>query len=236
MSGSHYRADKQIFVNRCHSRDLGSRSWIGHPVHFPRPIYSLSQTSKIYLKRFWCEGQKSWWRQTQRKGTENIRWLNYCSDLSNRRGDNAWTYFNAPSVNIALCMDLMAKGPFTPTRSGSARRVQKCFLRGRVFTLARVHTQFQFTEAQFRSTGSLIYKYWPISAPYSCGSRRRIALWVISAGTHSRPTVEAQQTRDVDSTTQFLQTDPLRSPRAESALVPGSPQVDRIEGLWAFDN
>ena len=30
--------------------------------------------------------------------------------------------------------------------------------------------------------GSLIYKYRPISAPYSCGSRRRIAPWAISAG------------------------------------------------------
>ena len=33
-----YRADKHIYANRCHSRDLGSRSWKGHPVHFPRPI------------------------------------------------------------------------------------------------------------------------------------------------------------------------------------------------------
>ena len=42
-----YRADKQIFANRRHSQDLGSRSWIGHPVHFPRPIYSLCQISKV---------------------------------------------------------------------------------------------------------------------------------------------------------------------------------------------
>ena len=42
-----YRADKQIFANRCQSSDLGSRSWKGHPVHFPRLIYSLSQISKI---------------------------------------------------------------------------------------------------------------------------------------------------------------------------------------------
>ena len=37
-------------------------------------------------------------------------------------------------------------------------------------------------EDPFRGTGSLIYRYWPISAPYSCGSRRRIDLWAISAG------------------------------------------------------
>ena len=36
-------------VNLCYlclSRDLQSRSWRGHPVHFTRPMYSLSQISK----------------------------------------------------------------------------------------------------------------------------------------------------------------------------------------------
>ena len=36
-----------IFANGRHSRDLGSRSWKGHPVHFPRPIYSLCQIWKV---------------------------------------------------------------------------------------------------------------------------------------------------------------------------------------------
>ena len=45
--------------NQCHTRDLGSRSPIGHPVHFPRPILSLSQISNMKLKRFWREKQKS---------------------------------------------------------------------------------------------------------------------------------------------------------------------------------
>ena len=44
------------------------------------------------------------------------------------------------------------------------------FCTGRVFTLAQVHAQFHFAEA-----------------PYSCGSRRRIAPWAISAGTRSEP-------------------------------------------------
>ena len=44
---SFYHADKQIYLNQCHSRDLGSRSWKGHPVHFPRPTFSLSQISKV---------------------------------------------------------------------------------------------------------------------------------------------------------------------------------------------
>ena len=42
-----YPADKQIFVYQCHSRDLGSRSPKCHSVHFPRPILSLSQISKV---------------------------------------------------------------------------------------------------------------------------------------------------------------------------------------------
>ena len=42
-----YCADKHILANGCHSRDLGSRSWKGHPVQFPRPIYSLCQISKV---------------------------------------------------------------------------------------------------------------------------------------------------------------------------------------------
>ena len=42
-----YCADKQICANGCHSHDLGSRPPQGHPVRFPRLIYSLSQISKI---------------------------------------------------------------------------------------------------------------------------------------------------------------------------------------------
>ena len=44
--------DTQIFVyqchSRCHSRDLGSRSRKGHAVHFPRPIFSVSQIFKVF--------------------------------------------------------------------------------------------------------------------------------------------------------------------------------------------
>ena len=35
------------FANQCYSLDLGSRSWKGHPVHFPKPIHSLCQISKV---------------------------------------------------------------------------------------------------------------------------------------------------------------------------------------------
>ena len=73
--------------------------------------------------------------------------------------------------------------------------------------------QFHFVEASFCSTGSLIYKYWPVSAPYSCGSCRKITLRAIFAGARIGPAAEAWQTRGgVNSTTQFLQTYPLRSP------------------------
>ena len=55
-----------------------------------------------------------------------------------------------------------------------------------------VHS-FQFAEAPFRGTGSLIYQYSPISAPYSCGSRRRIAPWAISAGTRCGGTADSRR-------------------------------------------
>ena len=64
---------------------------------------------------------------------------------------------------------LHQRGAGPPAGAGSVFRA------GRVFTLARVRTQFHFTGAPFRGTGSLIYKYRPISAPYFCGSRRSIA-------------------------------------------------------------
>ena len=94
--------------------------------------------------------------------------------------------------------------------AGPPAGVGSVFRAGRVFTLARVRAQFHCSGAPFRGTGSLIYKYRPISAPYSCGSCRRIAPWAISAGA-------AERARGgVNSTTQFLQTDPLRNPRAGS--------------------
>ena len=78
--------------------------------------------------------------------------------------------------DVSVRAHLHQRGAGPPAGAGSVFRV------GRVFTLARVRTQFHFTGAPFRGIGSLIYKYRPISAPYSCGSRRRIALWAISAG------------------------------------------------------
>ena len=78
---------------------------------------------------------------------------------------------------------LHQRGAGPPAGAGSVFRA------GRVFTLARVRMQFNFTGAPFRGTGSLIYKYRPISAPYSCGSRRRIAPWAISAGARRGPTL-----------------------------------------------
>ena len=60
------------FVYQCHSHDLGSRPQKGHPVHFPRPMLSLSQTSKVKLHWFWRENQKSLRRTRTRKRTENI--------------------------------------------------------------------------------------------------------------------------------------------------------------------
>ena len=67
-------------------------------------------------------------------------------------------------------------GAGPPAGAGSVFRA------GWVFTLARVRAQFHFTGAPFHGTGSLIYKYRPINAPYSYGSRRRIAPWAICAG------------------------------------------------------
>ena len=74
----------------------------------------------------------------------------------------------------STCLHQRGVGP--PAGAGSVSRA------GRVFTLARVRAQFHFAGAPFRGTGSLIYKYRLISAPYSCGSRRRIAPWAISVG------------------------------------------------------
>ena len=85
--------------------------------------------------------------------------------------------------------------------------VRSVFRAGRVFTLAQVHAQFQVAEAPFRGTGSLICKCRPISAPYSCGSCRKITPWAIFAGACSRIAAEAQRTHGgVNCTTQFLQT------------------------------
>ena len=48
MSGFYFIIQtSKFFANWCHSHDLGSRSWKGHPVHFYRLIYLLSQISKI---------------------------------------------------------------------------------------------------------------------------------------------------------------------------------------------
>ena len=82
------------------------------------------------------------------------------------------------------------KGAFTPTRSGSApggppvglAADEECFLQGwSVYTSADPRA-VSVCRSSFSRTGSLIYKYWPISALYSCGSRRRIAPWAFSAG------------------------------------------------------
>ena len=62
------------------------------------------------------------------------------------------------------------KGAFTPTRSGSARGCGERFPRGSsVSTSAGPRA---ISGAPCRGTGSLIYKYRPINASYSCGSRR----------------------------------------------------------------
>ena len=132
-------------------------------------------------------------------------------------GSSSFTnYSDQSKMTLSLLRaHLHQRGAGPPAGAGSVFHV------GRVFTLARVRAQFHFTGVTFRGTGSLIYKYRPISAPYSCGSRRRIAPWAISAGAHRVPTVEAERAHGgVNSTTQFLQTDPLRNPRAGSARAP----------------
>ena len=68
-----YRADKQILLDQCLRCNLGSRSQKGHPVHFPRPIYSLSEICKVRHKQFWHERQQSLRQRTRRRGTENIK-------------------------------------------------------------------------------------------------------------------------------------------------------------------
>ena len=118
-------------------------------------------------------------------------------------------------MKVSVRAHLHQRGAGPPAGAGSVFRA------GRVFTLARVRTQFNFTGAPFRGTGSLIYKYRPISAPYSCGSRRRIAPWAISAGARRGPALPPRRARGgVNSTTQFLQTDSLRNPQAGSARAP----------------
>ena len=96
-----------------------------------------------------------------------------CEDHDSRIQDHRPTL---PGVYNSLRVHLHQRGAGPPAGAGSV------FCAGRVFTLARVRAQFHFTGAPFRGTGSLIYKYQPINAPYSCGSRRRIAPWAISAG------------------------------------------------------
>ena len=79
---------RQELANFCQSMPQPwpwARSWNGHPVHFPRPIYPFSQICKVWHKQFWCERQQSlwwqtrrqtWWRTQQRtrgKWTENIK-------------------------------------------------------------------------------------------------------------------------------------------------------------------
>ena len=61
--------------------------------------------------------------------------------------------------------------------------MQERFPRGSSVYTGVVCAQFPICgEAPFQGTGSLIYKNSPISAPHSCGTRRRIAPWAISAG------------------------------------------------------
>ena len=89
------------------------------------------------------------------------------------RGIHRWPLNSPRKWPVRAHLHQRGAGP--PAGAGSVFRA------GRVFTLARVRTQFHFTGAPFRGTGSLIYKYRPISASYSCGSRRGIAPWAISA-------------------------------------------------------
>ena len=114
-----------------------------------------------------------------------------------------------------LRVHLHQRGAGPPAGAGAfSARVESLHWRG-------PHAVSPFVEAPFRGTGSLIYRYWPIRAPYSCGSHRRIAPWAISAGARRRPAAEAPQARGgLNSTTQFLQTDPLQSPWAGSARAP----------------
>ena len=79
-----------ILTFSCRHANLGlsmSQPWPwvkvtkGHPVHFPRPILSLSKISKVKFKRVWSEKQKSlrrrrtrtWTRTRRRQRTENIK-------------------------------------------------------------------------------------------------------------------------------------------------------------------
>ena len=72
-------------VNLCYlwpNHDLQSRSWKGHSVHFPRPMYSLSQISKNQLKGFGHKRQKFLQRRMQRRTNwkhshSRPGWLNY---------------------------------------------------------------------------------------------------------------------------------------------------------------
>ena len=98
--------------------------------------------------------------------------------LRRRLHHSIWYVYRYISNTSQTCLrvHLHQRGAGPPADAGSVFRA------GLVFTLARVRAQFHFTGAPFRGTGSLIYKYRPISAPYSCGSRGRIAPWAIFAG------------------------------------------------------
>ena len=121
--------------------------------------------------------------------------------------------------DIVLRAHSHQRGAGPPAGAGSVFRA------GRLFTLARVRAQFHFAGAPFRGTGSLIYKYRPISAPYSCGSRRRIAPWAISAGARRGPAAEAERARGgVNSTTHWA---------SSTGLTAVSKFKPRLPAQWA---
>ena len=112
---------------------------------------------------------------------------------------------------------------FTPARSGSAHGCSEHFLRGsiRVYTSAGPRA-ISLCRSPISRHWVFDLEYWPISAPYIPAGPAEESLRERSLlGASSGPSAEAQRTLGgVNSTTHFLQTDPLRSPRAGSAHFP----------------
>ena len=117
-----------------------------------------------------------------------------------------------------LNITVPCKGAFTPTRSGSARRCGERFpRRSSVYTSAGPRAISLLLEPHFAALDLWSMNTDQSMLPIPAGPAEELlcerSLWA--------PAVEAERARSgVNSTTQFLQTDPLRNPRAGSARVP----------------
>ena len=113
--------------------------------------------------------------------------------------------------NICLSNPRHPEGAFTPTRSGSARRFRERFLRwSGVYTSA---CSFTLSKPHFAALGLWSINTDQSALPIPVGPAEKSLCERSLPGARIGPAAEAWQTRGgVNSTTQFLQTYPLRSP------------------------